>query len=87
MDLQAVPWPFLATKRSTLRDVKMTAQFADHGYSDADYCVRVRRTASRVLYDPAIVVQTSGKLHAQDAAGLQLFLASAGPVYDEWAML
>lgn len=88
VDLQAVPFGFLATRRDVFRRVGLRLEFQNNAFADADYCVRARRLGVPVVYEPAIRVQTGGLLEPRETAGaVQLMLASAQPMYDEWAVL
>ncbi len=86
--LQALPFGFLATRRDAYRKLGFRPEFRDLPFADADYCVRLMRSGQPVFYDPAIKVETAGLLDIRESqAAVQLLIASAQPVYDEWSVL
>lgn len=88
-DLQAVPFNFLATTREVWRKLGgLRPGWGRYPFAEADYCVRAS-AFGRVVYEPAIRVQTSGQLVPMQGieGGIQMLLSSARPAYDEWALL
>ena len=86
--LQAVPLPFLGTRRNAWMALDgLRPHFQDRPYADADYCIRAARLGLGIpLYEPAIVVDCP-PLPATDPRAVELLMASAQPAYDEWQTL
>lgn len=88
-DLQAVPFNFLATTREAWRKLGgLRDYWGGFPFAEADYCTRASGFG-RVVYEPAIRVQTTGQLVPTQGidGGVQMLLSSAHPSYDEWALL
>lgn len=87
-DLQAVPFPFLATTRSLWRRYRLRPEFGSEAFAEADYCIRLCKDGHPVIYDPAIRVHISGRyLPRPSPVAVQFLLASAQPLYDEFRVL
>lgn len=86
-DLQAVPFGFLATQRDVFRRLGLAPHYAGLAWAEVDYCLRVKRVGGRVVYDPAIKVETLGSYEAKETQQAQLLMINAGPEYDEWRLL
>jgi len=91
LDLQAVPFAFLATHRALWRQFGLRPEYAGLPWADVDYCLRARLGGLRVAYDPAIRVESAGT-HQQPAPPGQsqqaiFLLIKAGAAYDEWRVL
>ena len=86
-DLQAVPFGFLATQRDLFRHLGLTPHYAGMAWAEVDYCLRLVRAGGRVVYDPAIRVETLGSYEAKESQQAQLLVINAGPECDEWRLL
>jgi len=90
LDLQAVPFSFLATHRALWRQVGLRPDFAGLPWAEIDYCLRVRQARLPVAYDPAIRIQCGGRYDRSQALERQRatwLLLQSGAAYDEWKVL
>jgi len=91
LDLQAVPFAFLATHRALWRQLGLQPEYAGLPWAEVDFCLRARLGGLRVAYDPAIRVESSGAHQQPEPPGqwqqATFLLIKAGAAYDEWRVL
>lgn len=85
-DMQAVPMPFLVTRRDVWRTLKFHEGYGVMAYGDAHYCIDARKKGP-VVYEPGIQVQCEGGLLERPTDAAIMLLRSAKVNYDELGML